>query len=163
MRSDTPAAVDILDALLSPADPTPPAAAGPEAAFLNLPSLDRLIRQAAAPPDRKKTVQAPPGPKAPAALRDVAPRKTPKRKVTHYVEEATRDRLDRARDALAALAAGPADPDAGRPKVRITKSGLVEAALSLALDGFEASGPDSPLARHLRTTRGFAPAPSSSK
>ncbi len=160
MRSDTPAAVDILDALLSPADPTPPAAAGPEAAFLNLPSLDRLIRQAAAPPDRKKTVQAAPRSKAPTALRDVAPRKTPKRKVTHYVEEATRDRLDRARDALAA---GPADPDAGRPKVRITKSGLVEAALSLALDGFEASGPDSPLARHLRTTRGFAPAPSSSK
>lgn len=156
MRSDTPAAVDILDALLSPADPTPPAAAGPEAAFLNLPSLDRLIRRAAAPPDRKKTVQAPPRPKAPTALRDVAPRKTPKRKVTHYVEEATRDRLDRTKDALAALAAGQTGG-------RITKSGLVEAALSLALDEFEASGPDSPLAKHLRTTRGFAPAPSSSK
>lgn len=160
MRSDTPAAsVDILDALLS-------APAAPESgdAFPGLESLERLIRRVAMPPAAKKSEPAAPRPKATPTPLAVVPRSAPKRKVTHYIEEVTRARLDRARDALAALTApiiGDAEPRS--KKVRITKSGLVEAALALALDGFEAAGPQSPLARRLRTTKGSASAPSSRK
>uniref|UniRef100_I2Q4P4 Uncharacterized protein n=1 Tax=Desulfovibrio sp. U5L TaxID=596152 RepID=I2Q4P4_9BACT len=179
MRSDTPAAsVDILDALLcGPASPAagPAASAAspgpaPEEAFPGLHSLERLIRRAAGPPPPKKAATPAPRPQAaplaapatspgdapavplravsaPPAVATLAAVRPARRKVTHAIAETTCHRLDRARDALEA-ATRSAAPGPGK-KPRVTKAGLVEAALALALDGFEATGPASPLARRL--------------
>jgi hypothetical protein len=176
MPSDTPAAsVDILDALLSgPASLAVAAAASPGPApgeaFPGLDSLERLIRRAASPPPPRKAAtpalrprsesftspaappkDAPATPlravSAPPAVSSMPAGRPAKRKVTHAIAEATCRRLDRARDALEAAARSAAPGPGKRP--RITKAGLVEAALVLALDGFEAAGPASPLARRL--------------
>lgn len=147
MRSDTPAAsVDILDALLSA--PTDDFFPGQEA-------LNRLIRRAASPPS---SISTPAKPLTTRPQRRIAPESRPaKRKTTHYIGAVTSDRLDRARDALAAMAAGPN----GLPLPRITKSALVEAALELALDVFEAAGGKSPLVHCLQTARDDRKKPSS--
>ncbi|EHJ47432.1 hypothetical protein DFW101_1424 [Solidesulfovibrio carbinoliphilus subsp. oakridgensis] len=172
MRSDTPAAsVDILDALLSgPAAPAAGSASDPGEAFPGLHSLERLIRRAASPPPPRKAATPAPRPQAapfaapapspgeapavplgavsaPPAVATLAATRPARRKVTHAITETTCHRLDRARDALEA-AARSAAPGPGK-KPRVTKAGLVEAALALALDGFEATGRASPLARHL--------------
>lgn len=146
MRSDTPAAsVDILDALLS--GPTDDIFPGQEA-------LDRLIRRAVAPPPKSR----PAAPRAVALLRPAPAGPRPaKRKTTHYIDQMVSDRLDQARDTLAAMAARPDGPSLHR----VTKSALVEAALDLALDAFEAAGRSSPLVRCLQNAKdGGTPPPS---
>ena len=133
MSAATPAAVDILDALLRADDDTP---------YPGEQDLARLIRRAAAPPPR--TPAAPP----PLAAVPVQPKppKPParKRKATHYLAPELADRLDAAAQGLSTLA-GQA-PQASR---RIAKSAVVEAALALALADFEAKAAASPLASRL--------------
>jgi hypothetical protein len=140
MPADAKAAtVDILEALLA----TPPAAptSGAEA-FPNQAALARLVRRIPGPaPARKpEPPRAPrPAPAAQAAPRAAAPRA--KRKATHYLSQDAAVRLDAAQARLRAAEMG-----------RVTKSGLVEAALELALDAFEADGEKSPLCRRLGRT-----------
>jgi len=146
--SFAPPAADIMDALLRASDDTP---------YPGQQALERLIRRAAAPaPAPKPTPQAAPKP-APVVeaaaprqpLRSVPPKTKPKakRKATHYFEVDAAARLDAARTALADLAetSGRA-PRRGR---RISKSAILETALILACDAFEAAGQESPLARRL--------------
>ena len=143
MSSAPPAAVDIMDALLRATDETP---------YPGHEALERLIRRAAAP---NRPVKAAPKPvlapeTAPAQiLRPVPPKaKRPaKRKTTHYIDLRAAARLDATRDALGALAAQAGD--AARTGRRISKSAILEAALTLACDAFETDGPDSLLARRL--------------
>ena len=143
MPADAKAAtVDILEALLA----TPPAAptSGAEA-FPNPAALARLVRRIPGPAPARNT--EPPrarrpamaAPAVPAAPRAAAPRA--KRKATHYLSEDAAARLDAAQARLRAAEKG-----------RVTKSGLVEAALELALDAFEAEGEQSPLCRRLGRT-----------
>ncbi len=154
MSSDAKAAcVDILEALLT----APPAVAPHDEVterFPNQRALADLLRRAGARSrgePRKPAAPTPPAtpiPAAPAApppseavasapVAAPTPRRR-KRKTTQYFAVATAARLDRARTALAV----------GRPG-RTTKSGIVEAALTLALDAFEADRGESPLARRL--------------
>ena len=140
MPADAKAAtVDILEALLA----TPPAAP-PEGAeaFPNQAALARLVRRIPGPAPARKpepTRARRPTPAAPAVPRAAAPRA--KRKATHYLSEDAAARLDAAQARLRAAEKG-----------RVTKSGLVEAALELALDAFEAEGEQSPLCRRLGRT-----------
>lgn len=143
MPADANAAtVDILEALLA----TPPAAP-PEGAeaFPNQAALARLVRRIPGPaPARNPEPSRAPRPAmaamaVPAAPRAAAPRA--KRKATHYLSEDAAARLDAAQERLRAAEKG-----------RVTKSGLVEAALELALDAFEADGEQSPLCRRLGRT-----------
>ena len=133
MPAATPAAVDILDALLRADDDTP---------YPGEQDLARLIRRAAAPLPR--TPAAPP----PLAAVPVQPKpakpRARKRKATHYLAPELADRLDAAAHELTALAG----PDAQAPR-RIAKSAVVEAALALALADFEADDAASPLAVRL--------------
>jgi len=136
MPADANAAtVDILEALLA----TPPAGAE---AFPNQAALARLVRRIPGPAPARKP-EPPrarrPTPAAPAVPRAAAPRA--KRKATHYLSEDAAARLDAAQARLRAAEKG-----------RVTKSGLVEAALELALDAFEAEGEQSPLCRRLGRT-----------
>jgi hypothetical protein len=140
MPADANAAtVDILEALLA----TPPAAP-PEGAeaFPNQAALARLVRRIPGPAPARKpepTRARRPTPAAPAVPRAAAPRT--KRKATHYLSEDAAARLDAAQARLRAAEKG-----------RVTKSGLVETALELALDAFEAEGEQSPLCRRLGRT-----------
>ena len=146
MPADANAAtVDILEALLA----TPPAAP-PEGAeaFPNQAALARLVRRIPGPaparnpePPRapRPAMAAMAAPAVPAAPHAAAPRA--KRKATHYLSEDAAARLDAAQARLRAAEKG-----------RVTKSGLVEAALELALDAFEAEGEQSPLCRRLGRT-----------
>ncbi|WP_300154286.1 hypothetical protein [Solidesulfovibrio sp.] len=135
MGTDAEAAtVDILEALLSAPPAESPAASE---AFPDPSCLARLLRPAPAPrPAKPRLVPASAAPAPPPAARARA-----KRKATHYFEETVAARLDAARDALT-----------GRGPGRVTKSGIVEAALALALDAYEAEGQDSPLCRRLGRT-----------
>ena len=155
MSSAPPAAVDIMDALLRAADETP---------YPGHEALERLIRRAVAPSPAPKAAP-PPLPTSETApirpiLRPVPPKaKRPsKRKATHYIEVEAAVRLDAARTALVEMAAASGDaPRAGR---RISKSAILEAALTLACDAFETAGPQSPLARRLLSRAGqSAPKP----
>lgn len=126
---------DILDDLLSDhADTATPGIEG----------LDRLLASVIAPPRRETPLPmerpapaARPAPRlsvvAPAA--QPAPRK-PRRKTTQYLVEDIFARLEMARDSLGAAS--------GR---RISKSGIVNAALGLALSELESRGEHSRLAR----------------
>jgi hypothetical protein len=140
MGTDAKAAtVDILEALLSGPPAEPPAASE---AFPDPSPLARLLRRVPGPapvprPARSRT--APLAAIAPAVPPAAKPRA--KRKATHYFEETVAARLDATRDALAGSRPG-----------RVTKSGIVEAALALALDAYEAEGEDSPLCRRLGRT-----------
>ncbi|MYL81546.1 hypothetical protein GTA51_00130 [Desulfovibrio aerotolerans] len=139
MSSAPPAAVDIMDALLRATDETP---------YPGHEGLERLIRRAAVPGPAPKAAPVP-TPEAAAIrpiLRPVPPKaKRPsKRKATHYIEVGAAIRLDAARDALAEMAR-----DSAPTARRISKSAILEAALTLACDAFEATGPQSPLARRL--------------
>ena len=146
MPADAKAAtVDILEALLA----TPPAAptSGAEA-FPNQAALARLVRRIPGPAPARNTepprarrpaMAAMAAPAVPAAPRAAAPRA--KRKATHYLSQAAAARLDAAQARLRAAGQG-----------RVTKSGLVEAALELALDAFEAVGERSLLCRRLGRT-----------
>ncbi len=138
MGTDAKAAtVDILEALLCA---PPPKAPNDTEAFPHQRALARLVRRLAdAPPSPPRREARPARPQPPAAVPPApAKRTTAKRKATHYVAPATALRLDQAKAALSASAAS-----------RVTKSAIVEAALTLALDGLEAGGPASPLARCL--------------
>ena len=146
MPSVPPAAVDIMDDLLRASDDAP---------YPGQQALERLIRRAAAPP-ATPPAGAKPAPAGPS-LRPVPARvqKVPKRKATHYFTAQAVIRLDAARNALAALAAQTKTaPGQAR---RVSKSAVLEAALTLACDAFETAGPDSPLARRLLP--GLAPNP----
>lgn len=135
MPAATPAAVDILDALLRADDATP---------YPGEQDLARLIRRAASPLPRTPAAQAPP----PLAAVPVQPKparpRARKRKATHYLTPELADRLDAAARDLSTLA-GHAP---GTPR-RIAKSAVVEAALALALADFEAEAAASPLAGRL--------------
>ena len=134
MPAATPAAVDILDALLR-ADDTP---------YPGEHDLARLIRRAAAPLPRTPAAPTPPPLAAvPTQTKPAAPRAR-KRKATHYLAPELADRLDAAAHELTTLAG----QDAQTPR-RIAKSALVEAALALALADFEAQAAASPLAGRL--------------
>ena len=133
MPAATPAAVDILDALLRADADTP---------YPGEQDLARLIRRAAAPLPR--TPAAPPPLAAvPAQPKPVAPRAR-KRKATHYLAPELAGRLDAAAHELATLAGQD-----GQATRRIAKSAVVEAALALALADFEAHAAASPLAGRL--------------
>lgn len=143
MPADANAAtVDILEALLATPAAAPPAGAE---AFPNQAALARLVRRIPGPALTRKP--EPPraprpamaAPAVPAAPRAAVPRA--KRKATHYLSEDAAARLDAAQARLR-----------GVEKGRVTKSGLVEAALELALDAFEAEGEKSPLCRRLGRT-----------
>ena len=147
MPADANAAtVDILEALLT----TPPAAP-PEGAeaFPNQAALARLVRRIPGPAPARKP--EPPRARRPAMAAMAMPEAVPaaprvaaartKRKATHYLSEDAAARLDAAQARLRAAEKG-----------RVTKSGLVEAALELALDAFEAEGERSPLCRRLGRT-----------
>ncbi|WP_428565410.1 MAG: hypothetical protein ACP59X_04270 [Solidesulfovibrio sp. DCME] len=140
MATDTKAAaVDILADLLCAPPPKAPSDRDPEA-FPHQRALARLVRRLAEPqasPPRRESQPAKPEPLA-AVPPAAAKRKAAKRKATHYVAPATALRLDQAKAALSAAAQG-----------RVSKSAIVEAALTLALDGLEAAGGHSPLARRL--------------
>lgn len=140
MPADAKAAtVDILEALLTT---TPAAPSDGAEAFPNQAALARLVRRipGPAPAQKPEPPRAPcPAPATPAAPRAAAPRA--KRKATHYLSQAAAARLDAAQAHLRAAGQG-----------RVTKSGLVEAALELALDAFEAVGERSPLCRRLGRT-----------
>ena len=145
MSSAPPAAADIMDALLRAADDTP---------YPGQQALERLIRRAVAPKAAPQTVLAPNIAPVQPILRPAPPKgKRPaKRKATHYIEVETVARLDAARDALAALAAQDENvAPAGR---RISKSVILETALLLACDAFDAAGRQSPLARRLLSRAG---------
>jgi hypothetical protein len=147
MPSVPPAAVDIMDDLLRASDDAP---------YPGQQALERLIRRAAAPRPATPPAVAKPAPAGPG-LRPVPAKakKVPKRKATHYFAADAVTRLGDARDALAALAAQTsAAPGQAR---RVSKSAVLEAALTLACDAFETAGPDSPLARRLLP--GLAPNP----
>ncbi len=135
MSAATPAAVDILDALLRADDDTP---------YPGEQDLARLIRRAAAPLPRRPAAP-PPSPLAavPAQPKPATPRPR-KRKATHYLAPELADRLDAAAKALSTLAGQ--DPG---PRRRIAKSAVVEAALALALADFEAHAAASSLAGRL--------------
>lgn len=144
MSSAPPAAADIMDALLREADDTP---------YPGQQALERLIRRAASPGPAPRAVPSPAPKPAPVAdaphratLRPVPPKAKghAKRKATHYFEVTAAARLDAARADLAAMAA-----DAPRTGRRISKSAILETALILACDAFEAAGQNSPLARRL--------------
>ena len=135
MSAATPAAVDILDALLRADADTP---------YPGEQDLARLIRRAAAPLPRTPAAQTPPPLAAvPAQPKPAAPRPR-KRKATHYLAPKLADRLDAATHELATLAG----QDGQAPR-RIAKSAVVEAALALALADFEAHAAASPLAGRL--------------
>ena len=139
MSSAPPAAVDIMDALLRATNETP---------YPGQEALERLIRRAAVPGPAPTAAPAPTPETAPTRpiLRPVPPKaKRPaKRKATHYIEVEAAVRLEAARAALAEMARDNAPT--GR---RISKSAILEAALTLACDAFEATGSQSPLARRL--------------
>ena len=135
MPAATPAAVDILDALLRADADTP---------YPGEQDLARLIRRAAAPLPRTPAAQAPPPLAAVPVLPKPAKPRARKRKATHYLAPELADRLDAAAQGLSTLA-GQA-PQASR---RIAKSAVVEAALALALADFEADAAASPLAGRL--------------
>ncbi|KHK02533.1 hypothetical protein [Desulfovibrio sp. TomC] len=138
MPSAPPAATDIMDALLCADDATP---------YPGQQALERLIRRAAAPLPAKPA----PGPESSPAgptLRPVpakARQRQAKRKATHYFAPEAVGRLESARTALDVLARQSAP---GQTR-RVSKSAVLEAALTLACDAFEAAGPGSPLARRL--------------
>lgn len=135
MPADAKAAtVDILEVLLA----TPPAAptSGAEA-FPNQAALARLVRRIPGPVPARKP--EPHRARRPAMAAPAAPRA--KRKATHYLSQDAAARLNAAQARLRAAEMG-----------RVTKSGLVEAALELALDAFEADGEKSPLCRRLGRT-----------
>ncbi|QAZ68828.1 hypothetical protein [Solidesulfovibrio carbinolicus] len=135
MPAATPAAVDILDALLRADTDTP---------YPGEQDLARLIRRAAAPLPRTPAAPTPPPLAAvPAQPKPAAPRPR-KRKATHYLAPKLADRLDAATHELATLAG----QDGQAPR-RIAKSAVVEAALALALADFEAHAAASPLAGRL--------------
>ncbi|WP_043599966.1 hypothetical protein [Solidesulfovibrio magneticus] len=135
MSAATPAAVDILDALLRADADTP---------YPGEQDLARLIRRAAAPLPRTPAAPTPPPLAAvPAQPKPAAPRAR-KRKATHYLAPKLADRLDAAAHELATLAG----QDGQAPR-RIAKSAVVEAALALALADFEAHAAASPLAGRL--------------
>ena len=99
-------------------------------------ALERLIRRAAVPSPAGSTLYPVPAKAKP---------RQPKRKATHYFEVEAVCRLEAARDALDALARHNAPGQARR----ISKSAVLEAALTLACDAFEAAGSGSPLACRL--------------
>lgn len=140
MPSHTPAvAVDILDVLLS----DDPGTAGET--FPGQEALERLVRRAMFPspaPTGKRPAARPAAVKpVPAPNRAAPKRAVPKRKVTHYIGQETSQRLDAAKEALTACA-----------NTRVTKSGIAEAALTLALNAFETAGAESELAKRFRAT-----------
>ncbi|OLN28449.1 hypothetical protein DVDV_1592 [Desulfovibrio sp. DV] len=138
MPSAPPAATDIMDLLLCADDTTP---------YPGQQALEQLIRRAAAPVPAKAARSPALSPAGPTLLPLPAKAKPrqPKRKATHYFEAEAVGRLESARTALNALAR-PNLPGRAR---RISKSAVLEAALTLACDAFEAAGPDSPLACRL--------------
>lgn len=146
MGTDAKAAtLDILEALLCA---PPPQAPADVEAFPNQRALARLVRRVAPPASPVSSPVSPPAKPRPAArplrFEAVAPaptgpkRRSGKRKTTQYFAETTAARLDAAKASLAGTAKG-----------RVTKSGIVEAALALALDAFESGGEKSPLAKRL--------------
>lgn len=148
MSSAPPAAADIMDALLRATGDTP---------YPGQEALERLIRRAAAPAPAPRQAPKPSQPQADPVrpvLRAVPPKapRRPKRKATHYFEVDAFDRLTAARSALVDLAAASRDAaGAGR---RVSKSAILEAALILACDAFDAAGQESPLARRLLSRAG---------
>jgi hypothetical protein len=144
---------DVLDDLLSDHE---------ETAVPGLDGLDRLLKAVAAPARR----EGPPAPQAASAQPALkterpAPRlavlpasapqapRAPRRKTTQYLLEDIFARLEQAREVLEGFSAGGSR--------RISKSGIVNAALSLTLAELETRGEHSRLARTV--LRGTKPGP----